>query len=84
MEDKENKLIATSIAAGTMCGILLTSATLLPKLKNYRPKTRPLQNIGDPNAQDPNDTYIEINGRKYIGTIDGQSIEDYLNRKRIN
>ena len=38
--------------------------------------------IGDPNAQDPNDTYIEVRGQRFYGTIDGQSIEDYINRER--
>ncbi|MBU3923414.1 MAG: hypothetical protein KJ592_00695 [Nanoarchaeota archaeon] len=48
--------------------------------KQTTPQTRNV--IGNPNARDPNDTYIDINGQRFYGTIDGQNTRDYIKNQR--
>jgi hypothetical protein len=41
-------------------------------------KTKARDVIGDPNATDPNDVYIELDGRRFYRSVDGRTIEDYF------
>lgn len=82
MEEKNRKIKTSTLLCITCIGGLIGTLegnihNLRKKIKNYQPQTRDVI-IGDPNAIDPNDTYIQTpNGRAYLA-IDGKSIEDYF------
>jgi|GEM_PF-3255920 len=82
-----DKLIEYGILSTVALGILIITPKFTNFLKRVHeydvkinarklPQTRNV--IGDPNATDPNDTYITINGQNYYRVIDGKSVEDYF------
>jgi len=74
-EDIQNlKKASVGVVIGLILGISFTSYAIMRN--SHQPQTRDI--IGDPNATDPNETYIETSqGRAYY-TIDGKSIEDHF------
>ncbi|MFA4960895.1 MAG: hypothetical protein WC548_04505 [Candidatus Pacearchaeota archaeon] len=62
------------LAIGTLVGGIFLDKHLT------RPQTRNV--IGDPNARDVNDVYMERDGKKYFYSVDGRSVEDLVDEVR--
>ncbi|MBT7102305.1 hypothetical protein HN935_02220 [archaeon] len=78
---------ASALLIGTACLVGVQAKKGLDALHNYditrseKRRTKTQNVIGDPNAPDTNETYIETKqGRAYY-TIDGKSIEEYVNER---
>ena len=73
-EKSQPAILRIALTFFAMCGAY--SLGKWEQKKDYLSQTRDI--IGNSNAQDPNDTYIEHNGQKYFYSIDGKPVEDHF------
>ena len=72
--------VIIGVAGSTFGGRIAIHGTIKTIKKQYQPQKRDV--IGDPNASNPNDIFVETpRGRAYYA-IDGKSIEDHINETR--